>query len=71
MLLLSSADIFRINFFKQICLEHNQIVKQFGSRSGRDLGPNCLQKLQADDKSQFLIIMESPSEYSGLISPGH
>ena len=52
-------------------MEHNQIEKQFGSRSGHDLGPNCLQKLPADDKSQFLIIMESPSEYSGLISPGH
>ena len=36
--------------------QYNQCVKQLGSRSGRhfvgpDLGPNCLQRLSADNKS--------------------
>ena len=34
MLLMSSADIFKINFFKRIFQEHYQSVKRFGSRSG-------------------------------------
>ena len=56
MLLLSSADFFKINFFKKIFQEHYHSVKQFGSRSGQYsvspyLVPNCLQRLSADDKS--------------------
>ena len=45
MLLLSSADFFKINIFKACFQEHYQTVEQFGSRSGSDLGPNCLQRL--------------------------
>ena len=43
-----------MNFFKTIFQEYHQSVKQFGCRShfvGPDLGPNCLQRLSADDKS--------------------
>ena len=45
---------FKINFFEKFSHEHHQSVKQFGSRSGRHfvgpgLGPNCLQKVSADD----------------------
>ena len=52
-LLLSSADFFKINFFKKIFQEHYQRVKRFGSGSGQhsvgpDLGQNdckdCQQK---------------------------
>ena len=42
---------FKNNFYK-IFQEYHQSVKQFGSRSGfvgPDLGPNCLQRLSADD----------------------
>ena len=44
------------NFSKKFFQEHNQRVKQFGSRSGQvyvgpELGLNCLQRLSADDKS--------------------
>ena len=51
---LSSADFFKITFFENFLQEYHQCVKQFGPRSGRqrvgpDLGPNCLQKLSADD----------------------
>ena len=56
MLLLSSADFFKINFFKKFFQEHYQSVKWFGTRSGPahysvgpDLEPNCLQRLSADD----------------------
>ena len=56
MLLSSSANFFKINFFKNFFQEHYQSVKQFGTRSGPsvgpDLGPNCLQKLSADVKSK-------------------
>ena len=38
-------------FFKKFIQEYYQRVKQFGSRSGPDVGPNCLQRLSADDKS--------------------
>ena len=45
---------FKINIFKKFFQEYHQSVKQFGSRSGPtfcpDLGPNCLQRLSADDK---------------------
>ena len=53
MLLVSSADFyFKIYFFKKFFNEHFQSVKLFGSRHsvGPDLGPNCLQKLSAEDK---------------------
>ena len=51
---MSSADFFKINFWGNFFQEYHQSVKQFGSRSGPtfvgpDLGPNCLQKLSADD----------------------
>ena len=47
---------FKFNFFKEFFQEHNQSVKQFGSKLGTmnvgsDLGPNCLQRLSADDKT--------------------
>ena len=54
MLLLSSADIFQSQSFKKIFQEHYQSVLWFGSRSGSVgpvMGPNCLQRLPADDKS--------------------
>ena len=35
----------KINFFENFSHEYHQIVKQFGP----GLGPNCLQKLSADD----------------------
>ena len=41
---------FKIIVFKPFFQEHYQSVKQFGS-VGPDLGPNCLQRLLADDKS--------------------
>ena len=45
-----------INFFKKNFQECYQTVKWFGFRSGQrsvgpDQGPNCLQRLSADDKS--------------------
>ena len=50
---------FKIIFFNKFFLEHNQSVKQFRSRQdqqfvGPDLGPgpNCLQKIIANDKSR-------------------
>ena len=53
MLLLSSADFFKMNIIKKFFQEHNQSVKQFRS-GGPDLGPNGLQRLTADDKSPRL-----------------
>ena len=44
MLLLSSADFFKINFFKKLFQKNYQNV-------GPDLGPNCLQMLSADDRT--------------------
>ena len=55
---LSSADIFfNTNFFEKFFQEYHQSVKQFGSSQapqnvGPDLGPNCLQRLSADDTSR-------------------
>ena len=52
---LSSADFFFQNrLSKKILQNYHQSVKQFGSRSvqtfgGPDPGPNCLQRLSADD----------------------
>ena len=37
MLFLSSADFFKINFFKKLFREYHQNVKQFGPRSGPSL----------------------------------
>ena len=51
MLLMVSADFFRINFFKEFCQEHFHSVKQFGQNDSPDLGPNCLERQSADDKS--------------------
>ena len=58
MLKFLSADFFTIIlgvfFFSKYIQKHYQSVKQFWCRSGPterpDLGPNCLQKLSADDK---------------------
>ena len=47
MLLLSSADFFKINFFKKFFQERYQSVKQF---VGPDLGTNCMQRLSAGNK---------------------
>ena len=51
---LSPAGLFfKINVFKNIFQDYNQSVKQFGfCFDGPDLGPNCLQKLSADDASR-------------------
>ena len=58
MLLLSAADFFfKINVFKKFNQGQYQSIKQLGSRSGPmfhvgpELGPNCLQRLSADNKS--------------------
>ena len=51
MLLLSSADFFKINFFKKFFQERYQSVNQFGHSVGPDLGPNCMQRLSADNES--------------------
>ena len=46
---------FKIIFFEKFFQEYHLSVKQIGSRSGPtffvgpDLGPNCLQRLSADD----------------------
>ena len=55
--LMTSADFFKIVFFKKIFQKHYQSVKQFGSRSGphsvgTGLNPNCLQMLLADEKNR-------------------
>ena len=54
MVLLTSADFFKIDFLKKFFQEHYQGVNRFGSRSGY-VGPgldqNCLQRLSADDNS--------------------
>ena len=58
-MVLPSADIFfKISLFVCCCccfffvffLKYQKSVKQFGSRS--ELGPNCLQRLSADDTSK-------------------
>ena len=51
----SSADFFQNNFFKKVFEEHCQTAKslvpfQDQCSVGPDLGPNCLQRLSADDK---------------------
>ena len=53
MFMLLSAYFFQNKlFFKNFFQEHYyQSVKLFRSRSGPDLGKNCLQLLSADDQS--------------------
>ena len=57
MLLLSSADFFQIQFFKKNSIKNsirvsNSLDPDQDQRSvGPYLGPNCLQRLSADDKS--------------------
>ena len=58
MLLLLSADFFKINFFEKLFQEHITIRVSNGLGPdqdqhpvGPDLGPNCLQRLSADNKS--------------------
>ena len=56
MLLMSSADIFKINFFSKFSFRNTIRVSkgldpdQVLHFVSPDLGPNCLQKLSADDK---------------------
>ena len=55
LLLLSSADFLKINFFKNsftnsIRVSNNLDPDQDRQVVGPDLGPNCLQRLSADDK---------------------
>ena len=55
MLSLSSADFFKINFFKKFFQEHYQSVKRFGSGSGQhsvgpDLGQNICKDYQQKTK---------------------
>ena len=51
MLLLSSADLFQINFFKNTFRVSNGLDPDQDRRSvGPDLGPNSLQMLSADNK---------------------
>ena len=47
---------FKINFYKKIFQEYHRVsnnldLDQAGHFVGPDLGPNCLQKLSADDKN--------------------
>ena len=49
-LLLSSADCFKINFFKKFYQKCYKSVNQLGSRSDLDLGPDCLRILSEDNK---------------------
>ena len=59
MLLLSSADFLKKkkkNLFQNILSDHHQSVKLFHPNQdqhsvGPDFGPNCLQRLSADDRS--------------------
>ena len=39
--------------FQKIFHKHYQSAKRFRSRSGPDLGPNCLQRLLADGKNRL------------------
>ena len=56
MLFLSSADFFKVNYFKN---SHTNIIRVSISLDpdqdrhfvGPDLGPNCLQRLSADGKN--------------------
>ena len=55
----SLLTFFKINFFKKIFQEHYQSVKhldldQDQHSVGPDLGPNCSQRLSADDKITFI-----------------
>ena len=52
MLLLSSADFFQKNTFRNTIRVPNGLdPDQDLCTNGPDLGPNCLQRLSADDKS--------------------
>ena len=50
-----NLTIFRINFFKNIFQERYQSAKLYPDQDqcsvGPRLGPNCLQRLSAEDKS--------------------
>ena len=58
MLLLSSADFFQIQFFKKNLIRNsirvsNSLDPDQDRRSvGPDLGPNCLQRVSADNNSR-------------------
>ena len=56
-LFLLSADFFKINFFKKLLQEHYKSVKRLDPDQDRhffspDLGPNCLQRLSADEQGK-------------------
>ena len=61
----SSAD-----FFQKIILENTcyQIVKQFGHSVGPNLGPNCLQRLSADEKLPLARKVNAIQSYAVLHS---
>ena len=67
---------FKINFFKKLFHKHYQIVKPFGSISGPDLGPTCLQWLSADDISSGSTLFAkfkhscTPDRFSGFFTCG-
>ena len=46
--------IFKINFFKKFFQEYNQSVNSLDLDQARpfDMGPNCLQRLSAEDTSR-------------------
>ena len=63
-MLLSSADFFKIDFYKKFFQEHYQSVKgQDWCSVGPDLGPNCLQRLSADNSK------ERPNSHTNRINP--
>ena len=58
---MSTADFCQNQSFLKFFQEYHQSVKPFGSRSGPtfvgpDLGPNCLQRLSADDTSSIIYL---------------
>ena len=55
----SCIGIFQNHFFFKFFQKYNQRVKQFGSRSGPTLCPNCLQKLSADKTSYGAYTMQN------------
>ena len=72
MLLLLSADFFRIIYFKKFFKEHNQTIKQFESRSGHmsKLFANVIsrqQKLPLARKEITVLLENKASVYLGYI----
>ena len=77
MLLFSSADFFKINFFSKNSFNNsismpNGLDPDQGLHSdGPGLGPNCLQRLSADDKSRSsLATKQLKAEENGYLFSG-